>query len=123
MSAASAALNEALTDYESNGIRYEPKDREELMNLMIQVDHLRRRLTLFLSEVPFQDHHPIGETVVESAPRSIQELFEELEDSKFISPEGPLEHHVGYQQLKEVFQNTSLTLLEAFHLLHKVRSA
>jgi hypothetical protein len=123
MSNAAAELGEALIDYEGNGTRYEPADREQLIDLIMQVDHLRRKLTLYMAELPFLDHHPIGEAAVETSPRSIPEIFEELEQSRFISPDGPLKHHVGYQQLKEVFQNTSFSLVEAYHLLHRVRSA
>jgi hypothetical protein len=123
MSNAAAELGEALIEYEGNGTRYEPADREQLIDMIMQVDHLRRRLTLYMAELPSLDHHPIGEPVVETSPRSIPEIFEELEESLFISPDGPLKHHVGYQQLKELFQNTSFSLVEAYHLLHRVRSA
>jgi hypothetical protein len=123
MSNAAAALSEALTEYEGNGTRYEPADREELIDLIMQVDELRRRLTLYMAELPFLDHHPIGEAVVETSPHSIPEIFEELEDARFISPDGPLKHHVAFQQLKDLFQNTTFSLVEAYHLLHRVRSA
>jgi hypothetical protein len=123
MSKAAEELSEALIDYEGNGTRYEPADREELIDMIMKVDELRRRLTLYMAELPFLDHHPIGEAVVETSPRSIPRIFEELEEARFISPDGPLKHHLAFQQLKDLFQNTSFSLVEAFHLLHKVRSA
>jgi hypothetical protein len=119
MIAAQDALAKALYDYENNGIRYEPADREALINLILQAERLGNRLSEYMTELPFLDSHPIGTPVPEATPGSVAKIFEELDRSSFISPEGPLEKHMAYQQLKRLFDNTSLSIVEALHLLHR----
>jgi hypothetical protein len=120
---AEKALVDALSEYEGNGIRYEPHDREALQDLIIQVEKLRQRLTYYMHNLPSLDHHPIGKRIVDiKQPRSVAELFEELEGAKFISPEGPLHHNVPFKQLKELFLQTDLSIVEAYLLLHKTRA-
>jgi hypothetical protein len=121
MDEAEQALSKALFHYENNGVRYEPADREALINLLLQVELLRKRLALFMAALPYLDSHPIGEPVPESAPHSVAQLFDEVDKGRFISPDGPLVKHQAYQQLKELFQNTQLSIVEAFHLLHRVK--
>jgi hypothetical protein len=116
-------LNEALTEYEGNGTRYEPADRQELIDLINQLDILRKRLSLFMANLPFLDHHPIDtELQAKTGPVMVSDLFETLDKDKYICPQGPLVHSVAYQQLKELFNNTRLSLAEALHLLHRERS-
>jgi len=118
---AEKALIDALDAYESNGVRYEPADREELQNLIVQVEKLRQRLNDYMVNLPDMDHHSFGNTVRINLPRSVAELFEGLEKSQFISPEGPLKHSVSYQQLKELFPDLPLSIAEAYFLLRKER--
>ena len=60
MTAAEEALTRALFEYENNGTRYEPADREALMDLILKVEQLGKRLSVYMSELPFLDSHPIG---------------------------------------------------------------
>ena len=55
-------LHEALKEYEGNGIRYEPSDRQALIDLINEVDDLKKRLTSFMAGLAFMDHHPIDQT-------------------------------------------------------------
>jgi hypothetical protein len=120
---AEKALIDALSDYEGNGVRYEPSDREELQNLILQVEKLRQRLAFYMANLPNLDHHTFGKkTVTMEQPRGVGELFEELDRGMFISPDGPLGHSLAYQHLKDLFTNTTLSIAEAYFLLHNVRA-
>jgi len=60
--------------------------------------------------------------VEEKFPAGVTQLFEELEKSKFISPDGPLHKHFAYDQLKGLFHNTDLSIAEGYYLLHQQKS-
>ena len=112
-------LHEALKEYEGNGVRYEPSDRQALINLINEVDDLKKRLATFMAGLPFMDHHPIDQSsVVESRPAKVEDIFLTLDRAKYISPDGPLIHSEAYQLLKRIFDNTRLSVLEASYLLH-----
>ena len=116
-------LREALTEYEGNGTRYEPADREALIELINQLNPLRKRLAIFMVNLPFMDHHPIDTKMEEKqGPVLVSDLFDVLDKDKYICPDGPLKHSVVYQKLKELFGNTRLSISEALHLLHRERS-
>jgi hypothetical protein len=112
-------LYEALKEYEGNGIRYEPLDRQALIDLINEVDDLKKRLTSFMAGLAFMDHHPNDQTSnLKSGPVKVEDLFLALERAKYISPEGPLIRREAYYTLKRIFDNTVLSALEASFLLH-----
>jgi len=111
-------LYEALEEYESNDIRYEPSERQELIDLIREVDDIKKRLTSFMAGLPFMDHQPIENSHVKSWPVTVEDLFLSLDEGKFISPNGPLIHSEVYLSLKRIFENTMLSVLEASFLLH-----
>jgi hypothetical protein len=116
-------LMEALSEYEGNGTRYEPADRQALIDLINELHDLSTRLTLFMANLPYLDHHPIDTSIVKkTGPVTVADVFEVLERSKYISPAGPIVHSVAYQSLKKIFENTTLTVIEAQHILHRENS-
>jgi len=119
LSFAEQFLNQALKEYEGNGIRYEPSDRQALIDLINEVDDLKKRLASFMAGLPFMDHHPIDQSsAVKGGPVKVEDIFTILEKAKYISPDGPLIHSEAYQLLKKIFDNTRLSVLEASYLLH-----
>ena len=116
-------LMQALSEYEGNGTRYEPGDRQLLIDLINTTRELGKRLTLYIANLPYLDHHPIDTSVeTKSGPVAIADIFEVLDRGKYISPAGPLIHSVAFQELKKIFDNTCLSLTEAQYLLHRERT-
>lgn len=116
-------LVEALSEYEGNGTRYEPADRQALIDLINELHDLRTRLTLFMANLPYLDHHPIDTSIEsKSGPVMVADIFEVLDRDKYISPAGPIIHSVAYQSLKKIFENTALSVIEAQQLLHREKS-
>jgi hypothetical protein len=116
-------LQDALLEYEGNGTRYEPADRQNLIDLIAQLDKLRKKLAIFMANLPFLDHHPI-DTEIEASqnPILVSDLFTVLDNDQYISPLGPLKHSLAYHELKKLFGNTRLSIEEASHLLHREES-
>lgn len=52
-------LVEAFSEYEGNGTRYEPTDRQALIDIINELHELRTRLTLFMANLPYLDHRPM----------------------------------------------------------------
>jgi hypothetical protein len=116
-------LVEALSEYEGNGTRYEPTDRQALIDLINELHELRKRLTLYMANLPYLDHHPIDTSIeTKKGPVTISDIFEVIDRGKYISPAGPIDHSVAYQALKKIFENTALTVMEAQHLLHQEKN-
>jgi hypothetical protein len=120
---AESFLNAALEDYEGNGNRYEPADRQKLIDLINQLDLLNKRMTNYLANLPFVDHQPIDTEVSASAhPQLLSDLFKILDNDQYICPKGPLSHSEAYVEIKNIFQNTRLNAAQAQLLLQKARS-
>jgi hypothetical protein len=110
-------LQDALLEYEGNGNRYNQEDRQHFIDLIVQVDRLRKKLTVFIANLPYPDEHPIDSEPEMSGPVSFPDLFAAIDQDKYISPLGPLKHNTAYRELKAIFGNIQVSVEDAAHLL------